>query len=177
LLGFLAAVVMPVVGFVPAAHALGAATCVISGTMTFTEPTSTLGSGTWEIGPGLIECNGAVNGYRIWGSAPFAGRGTFTNLSPAGNPCLHQVGTGIVDYTFQSGAMVFHRQESQRFVVAGGGEFTTPSLRGTLQMAPPYQGDCLTKPLTRATFAAQGAMVWTAPFFFGKDAGRPDGGS
>jgi hypothetical protein len=175
LLVLLAVVATPVVGFVPAAHAVGAATCVIGGTMTLTAPSGT-GVGAWEINPGLIDCNGAVNGYRIWGSGPFTGRGTYTTLSPAGGPCRHQIGIGMVDYTFQSGAMVFHKQESQRFVVAGGGEFTTPSLRGTLQLAPPYQGDCLTQPVTKATFAAQGVMVWTAPFFFGRSAGRPHGG-
>lgn len=163
-----------VVGFVPPAHALGAATCVIGGTITLTAPSKTTGIGAWEISPGLIECNGAVNGYRIWGSGPFYGQGTYSALTAAGGPCLHQTGMGMVDYTFQSGAMVFHRQEAQRFVLVGGGEFTTPTLRGTLQLAPPYQGDCLTQPLTRATFAAQGFMVWTAPFFLGQSAGRPD---
>jgi hypothetical protein len=173
----LAVVATPVVGFAPPAHAVGAATCVIGGTMTFMEPRDTPGSGTWEIDPGLIQCNGAVNGFRISGSGPFTGQGTYTTVTPATGGCLHQVGIGLVDYTFQSGAMVFHRQEAQKFVLARGGEFSTPSLRGTLQLAPPYQGDCLTKPLTKATFAAQGLMVWTAPFFFHPGAGGRDGAS
>src|SRR4051794_32636468 len=146
----LAGMATAVVGFVPPAHAVGGATCVIGGTITLSAPSMTTGAGTWEISPGLIECNGVVNGYRIWGSGPFSGQGTYSALPPAGGPCLHQTGIGMVDYTFQSGAMVFHRQETQRFVLVGGGAFTTPTVRGTLQLAPPYQGDCLTRPLTRA---------------------------
>ena len=107
----------------------------------------------------------AASGFRIFGSGPFTGKGTYTTLLPAGGPCLQRVGTGVVDYTFQSGAMIFHKQEKQQFIVAGIGKLTTPSIRATLQLAPPYNGDCLTKPVTRATFAAEGAMVWTAPFF------------
>ena len=177
MLVLLAVMATPVVGFVPAAHAVGAAACVIGGTITFTAPSGTTGTGVWDISPGLIECNGALNGYRIFGSAPFTGHGTYSALPPVGGPCLHQAGTGMVDYTIMSGAMIFHMRETQRFVLAGGGEFTTPSLRGTMQLAPPYSGDCLTKPLTRATFAAQGLMLWTAPFFFDKSAGGPHGGS
>ena len=67
---------------------------------------------------------------------------------------------------------MFHKQEKQQFVVAGAGKLTTPSIRATLQLAPPYNGDCLTKPVTRATFAAQGVMVWTAPFFLAPGAGE-----
>jgi hypothetical protein len=170
----LAAVATAVVGFVPAADAVGAAACVIGGTITFSAPSGSPGAGAWEINPGQIDCNGALNGYRIFGAGPFTGSGTYTALAPAGDPCLHQVGTGTVDYRIESGAMVFHMREAQRFVVAGAGEFATPTLRGTIQLAPPYQGDCVTKPLTRATFTAQALILWTAPFFLPQGrAGRP----
>ena len=162
---FLALVATSVFGFVPPAHAVGGAVCVIGGTITFSEPFGTVGPGTWDINPGQIDCDGALNGYRIFGSGPFTGHGTYTGLLPAGGPCLQRAGKGMVDYTFQSGAMMFHKQERQEFLVAGAGKLTTPSIRATLQLAPPYDGDCLTKPVTRATFVAQGTMVWTAPFF------------
>ena len=38
--------------------------------------------------------------------------------------------------------------------------------------ATSYDGDCLTKPVTRATFAAQGTMAWTAPFFLDPGSGE-----
>lgn len=161
----LALVATSVVGFVPPAHAVGGAACVIGGTITFSEPFGSMGPGTWDINQGQIDCDGALNGYRIFGSGPFTGHGTYTGLLPAGGPCLQRIGKGTVDYMFQSGAMMFHKKESQQFIVAGAGKLTTPSIRATLQLAPPYDGDCLTKPVTRATFAAQGVMVWTAPFF------------
>ena len=161
---FFGVVATTVLGFVPPAHAVGGAACVLGGTISFTEPFGTTGPGTWEINPGQIDCDGAINGYRIFGSGPFTGHGTYTGILPAGGPCLQRIGKGVVDYMFQSGAMMFHKRESQEFVVAAAGKLTTPSIRATLQLAP-YDGDCLTKPVTRATFAAQGAMVWTAPFF------------
>lgn len=169
---FIAVVATSVFGFVPPAHAVGGAACVLGGTIHFTEPFGTTGPGTWEINPGQIDCDGALNGYRIFGSGPFTGKGTYTTLLPAGGPCLQRIGTGMVDYTFQSGAMMFHKQEKQQFIVAGVGKLTTPSIRATLQLAPPYNGDCLTMPVTRATFAAQGVMVWTAPFFLDPGSGE-----
>jgi len=172
---FLAVVATSVVGFVPPAHAVGAAACVLGGTITFTEAAASPGTGTWDINPGQIDCQGALNGYRIFGQGPFTGQGTYSAILPAGGSCLHQVGIGMVDYTFSSGAMVFHKQEAQKFIVAGVGELTTPTLRAALQLAPPYEGNCLTKPVTRATFAAQGEMLWTAPFFLDPNAGKADG--
>jgi hypothetical protein len=165
MLVLLAAVAPLVVGPVPSAGAVGAAACVIGGTMTFSAPSGSPATGTWSINPGQIDCNGALNGYRILGAGPFTGRGTYTALTPLGGPCLHLAGTGDVDYRIESGAMVFHMREAQRFLLAGAGEFSTPTLRGTLQLAPPYEGDCLTEPLSRATFTAQALILWTAPFF------------
>jgi hypothetical protein len=162
LLLLLAAVAPSVVWVAPPAGALGAAACVISGTVSFDSPSTaplTAGTGVWHIGPAQIHCNGVTNGYRIFGTGPFTGSGTYTALPAAGGSCFHHVGTGMVDYYIRSGAMVFHIQEAKRFLLAGAGEFTTPTLRGTLQLAPPYEGDCVTKPVTRATFVAQGAIV------------------
>ena len=162
LLILLTGIVSTVVGFVPPAHALGGAACLITGTISFAKPSAmaaTGDSGTWEIGPGQITCNGVIKGYRIFGSGPFTGSGTYAALPVGGGPCLQHVGTGMVDYVMRSGAMVWHMQEAQRFVLAAAGELATPTLRGAAKLAPPYEGDCVTKPVTRALFAAEVVMV------------------
>ena len=161
LLILLSALVPTVVGFVPPAQALGGAACLISGTITFARPAgaATGETGTWNIGPGQITCNGIIKGYRIYGSGPFTGSGSYEALPVAGGPCLQHVGTGMVDYVMRSGAMVWHMQEAEKFVLAAAGEIATPTLRGPAKLAPPYEGDCVTKPVTRAFFAAEVVMV------------------
>src|SRR5581483_9267804 len=47
----LGVVATSLVGFVPPAHAVRAAACVLAGTITFTEPFGTTGPGTWETTP------------------------------------------------------------------------------------------------------------------------------
>lgn len=150
-----------VVGLVPAppAQALGAAACLISGTITFERPSAAAAAGTWNLGPGQITCNGIVKGYRIYGSGPFTGSGTYEALPVDGGACLQIVGTGKVDYVMRSGAMVWRMREAQRFLLAGAGEIATPTLRGPAKLAPPYEGNCVTQPVTRAFFAAEVAMI------------------
>ena len=174
-----AIVATSVVGFVPAAHGLGGAVCAISGTITFAPPAAEApgSAGTWNIGPGQIQCNGIINGYRIWGTGPFHGSGTYTSLPVPGDSCghlVHHVGLGNVDYLMRSAAMLFRVRETKRFVLAGAGEFSTPSLRGAIQLLPPYDGDCVTKPITRATFVAQGRYLRTEPLFLPVTDGSPD---
>ena len=161
---FLAALLPSVVGVVTPAQALGGAACLITGTIQFSAPVTATGAGTWHIGPGQIECNGATNGYRIFGIGPFTGSGTYTALPVGTGSCLHHVGTGQVDYTIRSGAMVFRMRETKQFVLAAAGGFATPTLRGSLQFLPPYEGDCLLKPVTQATFIAQGVLVHRETF-------------
>ena len=168
-----------VVSFVPAASGLGGAACVISGTITFMPPAEAAsgGAGTWEVGPGQIQCNGIINGYRIWGTGPFTGSGSYTTLPVAGSTCghlVHHVGEGNVDYLMRSAAMLFRMRETKRFVLAGAGEFSTPSLRGAIQLLPPYEGDCVTKPITRATFVAQARYLRTEPLFLPVADGSPE---
>ena len=163
----LLAVVTPsVVGFVPAAEAIGGAVCTIGGTITFSPPSTGSAEGLWSIGPAAISCQGALNGYHFYGQGPFSGSGSFTGPLPAaGGGCLPHVGTGTVDYIMRTGAAVHHIRETKHFTLAGAGKFVTPSLRGSLALVPPFDGDCVTKPVTRATFFAQGALPKTAPFF------------
>ena len=149
------------VGLAPPAQALGGAVCLISGTITFDQPktTATGGTGMWSIGPGQISCNGVIKGYRIFGSGPFTGSGTYEALPVGTGACLHHVGTGMVDYVMRSGAMVWRMREEQQLILAGAGEIATPTLRGPATLGPPFEGDCLTKPVSRAFFAAEVVMV------------------
>lgn len=160
----LAALAPSIVGVAAPADALGGAACTITGTIMFEPPTTAAGSGMWHVGPGQIQCNGVTNGYRIFGSGPFTGSGTYTGLPVGTGSCLPHIGTGTVDYVIRSGAMEFRMRETKRFVLAGAGEFTTPTMRGSLQLMPPYEGDCATTPVTRATFIAQGFLVHREAF-------------
>jgi hypothetical protein len=72
---------------------------------------------------------------------------------------MHHVGTGKVDYMIPTSEADVRIQEPHDFVLAGAGAFTTPSLRGTFQITPPYEGDCVTRPVTRATFIAQAVLL------------------
>ena len=153
-------VVLPLLGLLPPAEATGAAVCTISGTITFSqsEPTSTEGS--WAIGPAVISCQGLYNGYeRILGPGTFAGAGTYTAFPEGSGTCLHSVGSGTVDYGFPTTAYDIRLVEPHDYTLAGAGVFTTPSLKGTFEVTPPYDGDCVTKPLTRALFVAQASLV------------------
>lgn len=165
-LSLLPVVLSPFVGSVPAAEAAGGAVCNISGTITFSPPAAGSAEGLWRIGPGAISCQGALNGYHFYGQGPFTGSGSFTGLAAtAGGACLTHMGTGMVDYIMRTGAMDHHIRETKQFTLAGAGKFATPSLKGSLALAPPFNGNCVTKPVTQATFFAQGVLLKTAPLF------------
>jgi hypothetical protein len=144
---------------VPQAEANGAAVCAISGTIDFQPSQAVPSSGQWRIEPAVINCQGIYRGYQYFtGPGKFYGQGTYTDL-PGKGGCLHQVGKGTVDYRLQTTETDLHYEEPSEFVLAGAGAFTTPSVGGTIQMSPPYDGDCLTTPVTRATFVVQGLMI------------------
>ena len=156
----------PFIATVPPAEAIGGAACTISGTMNFFPPTPGSAEGRWRIAPGAISCQGALNGYHFYGQGPFFGEGTYTGLPAGPGSCLHYLGEGTVDYVMRTGAMVHRIREAKHFTFAGAaGTFMTPSLRGSLVMGPPFQGNCVTEPVTQATFVAQGLLPKTAPFF------------
>jgi hypothetical protein len=147
---------VPLFGFVPKAEAIGPGTCTISGTIAFEPPTGPYLRGVWNIRPGAIDCKGVYNRVDYFtGQGPFVGTGTYTVLPSGTGTCLHQVGEGSVDYTFRTTNGWYHLTEKNEFVLAGAGKFTTPSLRGSFVIPPPYEGDCITTPVTRATFIAQ----------------------
>ncbi len=65
----------------------------------------------------------------------------------------------MVNYWIFTSEADVHLSEPQSFVLAGVGTFSTPTLRGTFKVSPPSDGDCVTKPVTRALFIAQASVV------------------
>ena len=151
----LSLVVLSVLGFSPAADAVGYGGCTISGTITFSSSSKTLSEGTWRIGPAILDCQGIVASRRfITGRGPFTGSGAFSELSAGTGGACRQSGTGTVEYTVPTSGGDIHVSEPDTYTVIGVGAFTTPSLRGTVQIVP-ASGDCVTGPVTKATFLAE----------------------
>lgn len=147
---------VPLVGLAPKAEAIGAGTCTISGTIAFEPPTGPYMQGIWHIRPGAIDCKGLHKGPDYFtGQGSFTGTGTYKVLPSGTGQCIHQVGEGNVDYTVRTISSTYFIKEASEFVLAGAGKFTTPSLKGSFVIPPPYEGDCITTPVTRATFIAQ----------------------
>ena len=152
--------VLALVGSVPPAVATGTAVCTISGTITFSHSELTTTEGFWTIGPAVINCQGPYNGYeRITGPGQFAGAGSYTAFPYGSGTCLHSIGKGTVEYGFPTTAYDIRLVEPQNYTLAGAGTFTTPSLKGTFEVAPPYDGDCVTKPVTSALFVAEASLL------------------
>jgi hypothetical protein len=151
----LAVLVLPVIGFTPGAGAVGYGACTITGTISFSS--GTLSSGTWTIGPAVIDCQGIVAGRRrITGRGPFRGSGSYTSLLPGDGGCLRQSGSGKVEYSIPTTAGEIHVDEAASHTLAIVGTLTTPTLDGPFEVAPPYSGgDCLTKTVGKATFVAE----------------------
>ena len=142
----------------PSAQANRAGGCVISGEIQFT-PTSDA-AGTWSIEPAVITCAGTYRGVRrITGPGTFHGVGTYRALADGTGSCLRQMGTGAVVYVIPTQEANLKFTEKNEFVLAGGGVFITPSIHAAFQLGPPFDGDCATHPLTRATFLAEASMV------------------
>ena len=155
---------LPLVGFVPAADATGAAACTITGTITFAHSPNSTAEGVWTIDPAIISCQGLFNGYeRILGPGKFSGKGSYTALPGGNGTCLRNVGSGKVDYTFPTTGADVHLVEPNEYTLAGVGAFTSPSLKGTFEITPPYEGDCVTKPITKALFVAEAALIRFVP--------------
>ena len=142
-----------VVGFTPTADAVGYGACALAGTISFVPESPT--KGTWSISPAILDCQGVIGKRaRIIGRGPFRGSGTYTALLP-GDACLRQTGTGKVEYEIPTASGTIKVNEAATHTLAGAGVLDTPSLHGMFQLPPPYNGDCVSKPLSRATFVAQ----------------------
>jgi len=136
---------LPLAGFAPSAEASGGAVCSISGTINLFPASAS---------QGLFRAT-----ERITGPGRFAGSGRYAEAPAGSGTCMHHMGTGKVDYMIPTSEADVRIQEPHDFVLAGAGAFTTPSLRGTFQITPPYEGDCVTRPVTRATFIAQAVLL------------------
>lgn len=150
----LAVVGLAVFGFNPPADAVGYGVCTLVGTMSFSS--QTLSTGTWTIGPATLDCQGIIGKRaRITGRGPFRGSGTYKALPPGDAACLRQSGTGKVDYEIPTASGTIKVTEAATHTLAGAGVFDTTSLHGAFQLPPPYDGDCVTKPVSKATFVAE----------------------
>jgi hypothetical protein len=76
-------------------------------------------------------------------------------LAPGDAACFRQSGTGNVEYEIPTFTGVIKVSETANHTLAGAGVLDTPTLHGAFQILPPYEGDCVMKPLTRARFVAQ----------------------
>lgn len=150
----LAVVGSAVFGFTPTADAVGYGACTITGTISFVPEPPT--KGTWAIGPAILDCQGIIGKRaRIIGRGPFRGSGTYTAALPGDTTCLPQTGTGKVEYEIPTATGMIKVSEGVTHTLAGAGVLDTPTLHGLFQLPPPYDGDCLSKPLSRARFVAQ----------------------
>lgn len=156
---------LPFAAVAPAADATGAGACTITGNINFSAASLTATDGKWSIEPAVISCQGLYNGYeRILGPGTFTGSGTYTAVPGPGGSCLHQVGAGTADFTVLTSKYDVHLVERQAYALVGSaGKFDTDSLHGTFEVLPPFEGDCLTKPLTRALFVAQAVLLRFVP--------------
>jgi hypothetical protein len=155
---------LSLIGLLPAAHATGAAGCTITGTIAFSHTANTTGQGVWRIDPAVITCHGLFNGYeRIVGPGSFSGTGSYTALPGGSGACLRNVGSGTVDYRLPTTGGDVHLVEPNDYTLAGVGTFSTPSLHGVFQITPPYEGDCVTKAITKALFLAEATLVRFVP--------------
>lgn len=137
------------------ADAVGAGACTIGGTINFISGQETPGQGTWSIFPATILCRGQYNTKELMlRNGEFTGEGSYTSLPSAQGGCLRQLGTGDVDYWITTEKQDIHIREPHAFLLAGAGAFTTPTLRGVFQIVS-YEGDCLTGPVTKASFLAE----------------------
>jgi hypothetical protein len=155
-------VVLSLVEFAPAARAVGLGLCTIRGTIVFSSRTA--GEGVWSIGDGVIDCQGLIAARRrILAPGPFKGSGSYTALPDGGGgACLHQAGSGTVDYTIPTSGGNILITEPNVYTLVGAGSFTTPTLRGAFVLSPPYDGDCVTKAVTSARFVAT-ALLYRYP--------------
>jgi hypothetical protein len=144
----------------PAAQAVGAGACTITGTIVFTPSPVASEQGVWDITPGVIQCRGTFRRLeQMVGQGTFTGSGSYTVVPSGEGHCLRELGSGTVDYWITTENQDVHIQEQHSFLLAGAGVFTTPTLRGSFQIPAYEEGNCLTTPVTRAIFLAEVTMA------------------
>jgi hypothetical protein len=147
-------VVLAFAGWTPSAGAIGGGACRISGRIAFSPKSDS--AGDWRIDDGVIDCQGLLSGgkTRILGAGPFGGSGSYGVLG-AGSACLRQTGSGTFVYRVPTSGGVIFFTEPGSYTVVGAGALTSTTLRGTFALVPPFNGDCVTKPVTGAPFVSQ----------------------
>lgn len=100
-----------------------------------------------------------ISGTITFTHSGFAGSGTYQAFPPGTGTCLHSVASGTVEYGFPTTAYDIRLVEPHSYALAAAGVFTTPSLKGTFQVSPPCDGDCVTKPVPTALFVAQASLL------------------
>ena len=149
------AAVLALVASVPGAGALGGGACRITAHIAFAPKSA--GDGAWTIERGVIDCVGLLAGgkNRITGAGEFSGTGSYTTVPGPGGACVQQVANGRFSYRIPTSGGYVVIEEPGGYTLVGAGALSTPTLRGPLQITPPYGGDCVTKPVTAASFLAQ----------------------
>src|SRR2546423_6524876 len=149
-----AVVMLALVASVPGAGAVGGGACRITGRILFAPNGA---AGAWSIERGIIDCQGLLAGgkNRVVGPGELRATGTYTTVPAPGASCLQQIATGTFEYQIPTSGGYVVINEKGGYTLVGVGALTTPTLRGTAEVAPPYTGDCVTKPVTVATFLAQ----------------------
>src|SRR5258705_2456753 len=142
---------LPIVEFARSAGAVGLGFCRISGPIAFSPRTAI--EGQWSIEKAVIDCQGLLAGgrRRFLGPGPFKGSGSYSALPAAGGACLHQAGSGTVEYSFPTSGGYLVISEPGAYTLAGARPLTPPTLRRTFGLAPPDDGDSRTKPAANAT--------------------------
>lgn len=154
-----ALVALALAGWAPSAGAIGGGMCRITGRIAFSPQGAT--GGQWTIENGVMNCVGTLAGgrHRFVGPGQFRGSGSYTSSVPsASGACLQQAGKGMVEWHVPTTGGYLVANEPNDYTLVGIGSFTTPSFRGSFQLAPPYNGDCVSKPVTGAAFVAEAAL-------------------
>jgi len=150
--------VLALMASVPGAGAVGGGACRITAHIAFAPKSA--GDGGWMIERGIIDCVGLLAGgkNRITGAGEFSGSGTYTTVPAPGGACVQQVATGRFSYRIPTSGGYVVIDEPGGYTLVGAGALSTPTLRGPVEIAPPYSGDCVTKPVTAASFLAQATL-------------------
>jgi hypothetical protein len=146
---------LTLVAWAPGAGAVGGGVCRITARIAFAAKSA--GDGSWTIDRGIIDCTGLLAGgkTRITGPGEFGATGTYTTVPAPGGACVQQIASGRFSYKLPTSNGFVVIDESGSYTMLGVGALTTPTLRGPVEIAPPYTGDCVTKPVTAAAFLGQ----------------------
>jgi hypothetical protein len=152
------------------ASAEGQTTCKFAENTTISPGLSTQpGSGTFTVKGGTMECTGSVNGQQVTGKGVEDQDGHYGVQHP--NSCASAItgdgdGKGVINMTIptsdrdQHVTSLFTLTFGGKVPTHGGlaaGEFKGDHFSGTFEFTP-TEGDCVTKPLTKAHVTGEGVL-------------------